>query len=381
MMPNFGAPVLAVCGFSGSGKTTLLEAVIPHLIAQNLSVAVVKHDAHGFVVDREGKDSDRLFRAGATIALRGPGEQFARRNAASSLTLQATLADLAQDHDLLLVEGHKDTPLPKLWVGDVEATPPPAEVSDILRILSWDSDRLKIFLDFIAEWLPGAWRMRPLHAGLLVGGKSSRMGTPKQLLRFDHGTLGEIAAHALQAGIAQSGTAPPDLVALGAGVLPFSLQHLIQLADAPDLAGPLAGLLAAHRWSPRTAWVLVACDHPWVSPAEIQELIDQRSPGRWAVLARQPDGGPCPTLGLYEPQALALLERSILARGPEKACIAWLLDHPRTWVGPRHLHGTVDVNTPEELSAEKRTLAHSCSGSAKKSLFILGKGNHHDDEF
>jgi molybdopterin-guanine dinucleotide biosynthesis protein A len=207
------------------------------------------------------------------------------------------------------------------------------------------------------------------------------MGMPKQLVSFGHSTLGEIAANALQAGIAQSGSASLDPVALGTGVLPPSMQYLIQLADAPDLAGPLAGLLAAHRWSPRTAWIVVACDHPWVSPAEIQELIDQRSPGRWAVLARQPDDGPCPTLGLYEPQALAFLERNLLARGPEKACIAWLLDHPRTWVGPRHLHGTVDVNTPEELSAEKRTLAHICSVSAKKSRFIPGKGNHHNDEF
>ena len=40
--PDFGAPVLAVCGFSGSGKTTLLEAAIPQLIARGVSVAVVK---------------------------------------------------------------------------------------------------------------------------------------------------------------------------------------------------------------------------------------------------------------------------------------------------------------------------------------------------
>jgi len=82
---KYGAPVISVCGYSGSGKSTLLEAVIPRLIAQGLSVAVVKHNAHGFAVDREGKDSDRFFKAGATVALRGPDEQFFRRNASSSL--------------------------------------------------------------------------------------------------------------------------------------------------------------------------------------------------------------------------------------------------------------------------------------------------------
>ena len=131
---RFGAPVLAVCGFSGSGKTTLIEAAIPHLIARGLAVAAVKHDSHGFAVDKEGKDSERLFRAGATVALRGPGEQFLRRNASSTLTLEATLSDLARDHDLLLVEGHKDTPLPKLWVGNAEASAPPEHVTDVQGI-------------------------------------------------------------------------------------------------------------------------------------------------------------------------------------------------------------------------------------------------------
>ena len=89
---QFGAPVLAVCGFSGSGKTTLLEAVIPNLVKRGLAIAVVKHDAHGFEVDKPGKDSDRLFRAGATIALSGPGQQFERRAADATLSLNTMLA-------------------------------------------------------------------------------------------------------------------------------------------------------------------------------------------------------------------------------------------------------------------------------------------------
>src|ERR1700694_4988704 len=100
---TYAAPVLAVCGYSGSGKTTLLEAAIPRLVERGLAVAVVKHDAHRFEVDRPGKDSDRLFRAGATVVLRGAEEQFERR--AEPLTLEGTLERLARDHDLLLVEG------------------------------------------------------------------------------------------------------------------------------------------------------------------------------------------------------------------------------------------------------------------------------------
>jgi molybdopterin-guanine dinucleotide biosynthesis protein MobB len=353
MSQAFAAPVLAVCGFSGSGKTTLLEAAIVHLTARGLAVAVVKHDAHGFVVDKEGKDSDRFFRAGATVALRGPSEQFFRRGAASALTLEAILSDLGRDHDLLLVEGHKDTPLPKIWLSNAEGSTPPDQVTKIQQILPWDGDRLKVFLEIIEHWLPLAWNQRPLYAGLLVGGKSSRMGRPKQLLDFAGSTLGEIAARSLSDGIgaAEAGSLSPKVIVLGAGSLPPALQDLIRLPDAPGLAGPLAGLLAAHRWAPRATWLLAACDHPWLTAAEIRGLVAQRRPGAWAILSRQPDDHPCPTLALYEPQALTVLERSLVTRGADQVRLAELFDHPHTVIAPQFTRATINVNTPEELEA------------------------------
>jgi molybdopterin-guanine dinucleotide biosynthesis protein A len=382
-LQHFGAPVLAVCGYSGSGKTTLLEPVIPHLIAQNLSVAVVKHDAHGFIVDREGKDSDRLFRAGATVVLRGPSEQFARRNATSSLTLHATLAEMALDHDLVLVEGHKDTPLPKLWLSNAEGTLPPTQQDTILRILTWDSNRVEQLLAFTQEWLPKEWNAQPLRTGLLIGGKSSRMGTPKQLVNFGQRTLSEVAVHALQSGLSSFDATShfePEPVILGKGTLPASISSLTRLADVSNLAGPLAGLLAAHRWAPRCAWLLAACDHPWMNTGDIQQLIAQRKPGRWAVLSRQPDGYPCPTLGIYEPQALVYLERMILANGSENACISWLLDDPRTWIGPHRLRSALDVNTPEALSAEAQVLVLGLDSQTSKPISTREEGRHTNDQ-
>ena len=360
-MQDLGAPVFAVCGFSGSGKTTLLEAAIPHLVARGLSVAAVKHDAHGFVVDQEGKDSERLFRVGATVALRGPAEQFLRRNSSSVLTLEATLADLARDHDLLLVEGHKNTPLPKLWLSGAETSPPPEGVTNIQAVLSWNADRLSAFLAFIEEWLPKAWLAQPLLAGLLVGGESSRMGKPKQMMSFGSSTLAEIAAQALSATFRQSGIGcglanqQPLIqspILLGAGEVPDALQCLLRLPDAPEIIGPVAGLLAAHRWAPRAAWVLAACDHPWLNTTDIRWLLDQRRPGTWAILSQQPDRHPCPTLALYEPQSLNVLERSLLVNRPGEMGIAELFDHPRTLIGSRFSLGSINVNTPQELMAE-----------------------------
>ena len=341
------APVLSVCGFSGSGKTTLLEAAIPQLVARGLSVAVVKHDAHGVIVDTPGKDSDRLFRAGATAALHGPNQQFQRRRFTASLSLHATLADLARDHDLLLVEGHKDTPLPKFWLEDSVHSSVPDSVVNIVATLKWDSQRVATFLDYVDTWLLKKWSERPLYRGLLIGGKSLRMGRAKQLLVCGGRQLGEIVATALGAGLCRG-----DVLALGAGQVPETLEDLARLPDAPGLQGPCAGLLTAHRWAPEAAWIVAACDHPWMRPEDIEWLASFRRPGIWAAVPRQEDGHPCPTLALYEPQALTALERKAIANPGRYARLACLVDHPRTLIidlPPERTRAWKNVNTPEEL--------------------------------
>jgi molybdopterin-guanine dinucleotide biosynthesis protein MobB len=61
-------PSFSVIAWSGTGKTTFLERLIPELKRRGLRVAVVKHDAHGFDMDREDKDTGRLSAAGADVA-------------------------------------------------------------------------------------------------------------------------------------------------------------------------------------------------------------------------------------------------------------------------------------------------------------------------
>jgi len=353
---QYGAPVLAVCGFSGSGKTTLLETAIPKLVGRGLAVAVVKHDAHGFEVDKPGKDSDRLFRAGAAVALRGPQQQFERRGAKAILSLETTLARLACDHDLLLVEGHKDTPLPKLWLKSAEQVEVPESVTNVAQVLEWDRDRSAALMEYIDRWLPTAWNARPLYRGLLIGGASSRMGSPKQMVLFGGRMLGEIAAEAL-GGIGSEGNS--RIVVLGAGLLPESLKTLGQLPDAPNFAGPGAALIAAHRWAPGAAWIVAACDHPWLAPEHIAWLAAQRQPGRWAVIPKQSDGHPCPTLALYEPQALEYIARQAQSGGSRDARAAVLLDLPRTAIvmpPAEFAKGWDNVNTRQELRAEEEQL-------------------------
>jgi molybdopterin-guanine dinucleotide biosynthesis protein B len=60
---------------SGTGKTTFLEKLIPALARLGLRVMVIKHDVHGFEVDKEGKDTWRLRQAGAAkVLISGAGQ-------------------------------------------------------------------------------------------------------------------------------------------------------------------------------------------------------------------------------------------------------------------------------------------------------------------
>ncbi len=338
-----GRAAFGVCGWSGSGKTTLLEQVIPELVGRGLAVAVVKHDAHGVSLDTPGKDSDRLFRAGADICLRGPNEVAWRLRPGPATALDAVVDGLLLDHDLVLVEGHKETPLPKVWLAHPEDQALPPEVTEVAEVLKWGAGREARLLARIEAWLDVAWAERPLYGGLLVGGASRRMGQPKQLLTYQGSTLAEIAAAALAPHVG-------EVLLLGSGEVAPSLVHLRRLPDPPGVVGPLAGLLAAHRWAPEAAWLVAACDLPRVGPEAVAWLKGARRPGRWAVVPSHGRGVE-PLLAVYEPQALAWLEGEAAAGRLAPRAVA---RHSKvdTSAPPDGLVvAWINVNTPEALAA------------------------------
>lgn len=104
-----------IVGYSGSGKTTLLCALIPWFRANGLRVAAVKATHHDIEWDRPGKDSYRLREAGAeAVLLQGPKRSFLTRQ--SSSDWRVSLDWLGSGLDLVLVEGKKDWPIPKIEV-------------------------------------------------------------------------------------------------------------------------------------------------------------------------------------------------------------------------------------------------------------------------
>jgi molybdopterin-guanine dinucleotide biosynthesis adapter protein len=110
--------IIGLAGWSGSGKTTLLAGVIPRLVARGLRVSTLKHAHHSFDVDQPGKDSHSHRLAGATEVLIGSANRWAlvhELRGEDEPQLPALLARLSPV-DLVLIEGYKREPHPKLEV-------------------------------------------------------------------------------------------------------------------------------------------------------------------------------------------------------------------------------------------------------------------------
>ena len=118
--------LLGITGWSGSGKTTLLTALIPLLTARGRRVSTVKHAHHDFDLDQPGKDSWRHRAAGAHEVMIATSRRWAllHENTGAEPDLAALLARLAPV-DLVLVEGFRASPHPKIEVHRPSLGKPP----------------------------------------------------------------------------------------------------------------------------------------------------------------------------------------------------------------------------------------------------------------
>ena len=110
--------IIGLAGWSGSGKTTLITKVLPRLIARGQRVSTLKHAHHGFDLDQPGKDSFMHRAAGATEVVISSAKRFAilhELREEPEWDLPDLLAKLSPV-DLVLVEGYKRDPFPKLEI-------------------------------------------------------------------------------------------------------------------------------------------------------------------------------------------------------------------------------------------------------------------------
>lgn len=186
--------------------------------------------------------------------------------------------------------------------------------------------------------------LAPVWGCVLIGGKSSRMGTPKHLIVEDGQTWVERAVALLR-------QVASEVIIAGSGVLPASLVSLRRVADVADVGGPLAGILASLRAVREVSWLVVACDQPDITPAALQWLLSCRGPGVLAVLPDVAGNGRVePLLAYYDRAILPLLE-DMAGAGHHR------LNRLQSFAGvctpcpPATLHDCWhNINTPAELA-------------------------------
>ncbi len=342
-------PILGICGFSGSGKTTLIESLLPLLTVKGLRVVVIKHDAHGIQVDQQGKDSDRLFKAGADVLLQGPGECFFRCHDLGHSELIIAATKLARQYDLVLVEGHKKSAIPKIWLLKENEDVPPSDIPALIKILPWAGDRVSQLLAYLEEWLLKQCLRTPVYGCLLIGGQSRRMGQPKHLITINGMTW-------LERSIKQLEPLVDKVVLVGEGDIPEQLSVYTRLQDVPEVKGPLAGLLSAMRWAPDVSWLACACDMPKISTAALRWLLNHRAPGVWACMPDLKGQGHVePLLAHYDLRSRELLE-ALLVR--QRYAPSALVPHTKI-ISPKPptklIRAWNNVNTEAELQAINRS--------------------------
>ncbi|MGI9307007.1 MAG: molybdopterin-guanine dinucleotide biosynthesis protein B [Gammaproteobacteria bacterium] len=125
--------IFGITGWSGSGKTTLIERMLPLLAARGFVVGALKRAHHDFDIDRPGKDSRRYRDAGCREVAVVSARRRARIYECAENETEPELAEILSGFNpacnLILVEGYKRAPLPKLEVWREALARPPVALS------------------------------------------------------------------------------------------------------------------------------------------------------------------------------------------------------------------------------------------------------------
>lgn len=179
-------PIYCIVGKSDAGKTTFIERLIPALKVRGIRVATVKHDIHGFEMDREGKDSWRHKKAGSDcVIIASPQKIGMIKDLESEMLLSEIAVRYLSDYDLIITEGYKRSPFPKIEVfrADISKTPLCSKEDGLVAIITdtgleldvpqFSHDDVEGVAEFITRSV-GDFR-KENHLALFVNGKPVEM--------------------------------------------------------------------------------------------------------------------------------------------------------------------------------------------------------------
>lgn len=373
---------IAVCGYKNTGKTTLLEKIV-RFLSSKYTITYIKHDAHKFSIDQPGKDTHRLAKSGAHTTMISDERHYALIAQKPLSPHRAKL--LCYETDMALIEGYKHSNLPKLvmldtagkmleeiksdrvqhilaLVGEGNATPETQQVCDAKNIKYFDREDHSIY-QFISHYLHAKTSQIPVYGLVLAGGHSTRMKKDKGALNY-HGIPQRDYAARLLAKFC-------DRVFVSCRP-----QQNIEFTNfdkhtAPKLIhdqilniGPLGGIISAQREFPQAAWLVLACDLPYVQAETIQSLIKARNPFRVATTYINPDNRmPEPLCAIWEPKSYhAIMDFISLGyECPRKI----LLNSAAHQILPNSKYELANINIPEEFDKAKQHFSQIANTESK----------------
>jgi molybdopterin-guanine dinucleotide biosynthesis protein A len=193
----------------------------------------------------------------------------------------------------------------------------------------------------------------PIYGLILAGGASKRMQRDKAALKYQGRTQLERAFELANRHVSKV------FVSLRADQTsdPTRAQRPM-IVDAVEGKGPIVGIRSALGAHPNAAWLVLACDLPFLSDAMIEGLLRDRDPSAPATAYNSAhDGLPEPLCAIWEPAAAPLLAEYQAAGGhcPRK----FLMRHAARLIDPKDPRALDNVNTPEEYSQALAALDNS----------------------
>lgn len=327
----FSPQEMFFCGYSNSGKTTLLKKVVAHLRAHGLEIGYVKHDAHAFAMDHEGKDTWILWNAGATpVSISDQSHSALITNG----PLNSRQRQIAFDSsDIVLVEGYKNLPYEKILLLREGEETLVDELEHVVAVVGashskplgigdkpyFHRDDSESIAAFVREHVENRIRSRPLCGLILAGGRSQRMGEDKAWLSYQgkpqlqrlFETLKNVTSEVFVSCRSSQWE----------GESHASFIHSLESQLLPDRFvdfGPLGGILSALIEHPEKAFLVTAVDMPFLNETSFLDLLASRQVLRSGTCYINPDNGFIePLCGIYEAKIRSSL---LLALGSGSYC-------------------------------------------------------------
>lgn len=349
---------IAFCGYSQSGKTTLITRLIKELSGE-YKIGYIKHDVHSVDMDREGKDTYLARENGAKMVFINDPNQFVHIHDGKVDPIAQQSVFL--ENDFVFVEGYKDSIIPKiLFIDKKEEIFKDIQNKRFQNVIAYagsqrnqknlpadipyfhydDIDKIK---QFVLSYFQQQAKNIPIYGLVLTGGRSTRMKRDKSLLQYHDKKQSVHCSELLSKFCDQTfiSVREGQEVCRENKIAPEICDKFIDI-------GPLGGILTAMTKYPAVAWLVLACDLPFVDKELLEELIKERNSFKIATAYRSTKEPylPEPLCAIYEPKGIFRFLQ-FLGRGVN--CPRKILMESDIYLIEQKREFTLDnVNNPQE---------------------------------